>query len=253
MIARSKTFFSLTGSITSMIAILAVCTPTNFIIAQEDCCAQDECCVPDEPRLNQNLIVGSVAIALVGAGVAVALSGHPGSNSSDCSSCLYSYSGGLSDWSSSCSGSDCSSSSSHSSSHSSSGSSSSSSHHSSSSSHGSRAVGNGVLAGEALSFTLPGSAPDSVDFTFVNNSSFDSVAVVGTPGGATSQARIPENSTVHFTFGNASGSVGPLQEGTYNLLIEKGAEAVSGKSIGTILVSVPANGPVVSKTEVFAP
>jgi hypothetical protein len=237
MISKYKNLLARFKHKASIAALTVLVTSTNTIQAQ------DVCFIEEEPRLNQNLIIGSVAIALVGAGVAVALSGNSRNNSSNYSSCLYSYSGGLSDCSSS-SGSNYSYSSYDS----------SSDHSGSSSSYtGNRGAAQGILAGETFSYNVQTPVPESIDFSFVNNSPCSSLGISVDPKGSTNQLQIQENSSLNLAYGNTSGNLGPVQEGTYNFTLNATSDMQKGQSIGTILVSVPAGGPIVSSIEVYAP
>jgi hypothetical protein len=236
MFLFNKRLLSAVRHKTSLVLALALIAPCTMVKAEEFVV------IEEEPRLNQNLIVGSVAIALVGAGVAVALSGNSGGRSSgSCSSCLYSYSGGLNNWSSSSEYSYYGSSSSTSSS------SSSSSHHEKS------APVQGIRAGEAFVFSVESPAPESIDFVFINHSSYGSTGIEVSPLGTSTQVHVPEHSSANLLHGNTAGSAGPVSEGNYSLILNTDSEAPSGESIGTILVSIPGNGAVVSSIEVFAP
>ena len=66
MVTQKKTLLSQLKNKSALLSVLLTFIFSSSLQAQEGCC------VPEDPNSNQNLIVGSVAIALVGAGVAVA-------------------------------------------------------------------------------------------------------------------------------------------------------------------------------------
>ena len=243
ILSKKSLFFRLKSKISLLTALLTF-TSASTLQSQEGCCTpqegcctpQEGCCTPKDPNEKQNIIVGSVAIALVGIGVAVALSGRARNNLHNYSSYLYSYSGGLTDWSSGNNYSDYSNESG------------SGSTRSAKSDKKLCTQENNSETVVESDFTLSNPLPKKLNIILTNRTDHTTLATISTPDGDTNTESLTSSGgAAVFSYDHLT-----ITPGTYRFMLASSEKLPSGTELGTIEISNE-SGTVLEQIDVVAP